>query len=110
MTCKIIPFPGVYAQRKPMQDETLTARLDLYREDLLAEGIDPQTIQSHAELEALLQGLDADIEATLERLPANAPERQVLAALDQFLEDGDAEAAKHALDIAGNRAQIKSVE
>lgn len=106
----VIPFPGTPVAPEPPVDEVLQRRLDLYREDLLAEGVDPATIRTHDQLDALLSQLDADIEAALERLPDHAPERQVLAALDQFLEDGDAEAARHALDVAGNRAQIKPVE
>jgi len=111
MSCKIIPFPGSREPLSPLQDKILMARLCLHRDDLLVEGIDPRTIRSHEELEALLQRIAANVEATLEGLPDDAPEsRTLMAVSDAYSEDADTEAARQALGIVGDRVRTKGVE
>lgn len=78
--------------------------------ELLADlAIDPARVTSIAQLEAILADVEAKAAQAEMRLKPHSPEAEIMAALDGFCEDGDAEAAHKRLEAAERRGKLRSV-
>jgi len=104
---KVIPFPVTRIQ--PRQRLEFTLALECSRDYLESYDVDPATIRSLAELDALLERLDAETDARVRALPSNDPVRMICEALDRWMQDRDDQAFERTIAVAGRRNRLQVV-
>lgn len=102
----VIKFPGTFDTQDEMDFQK---QLDDYRAILSDLDIDPTTVRSKAQLDALLAKADGEAEKMLAGLPPNHPLKQVMDSIDGYIEHREEARARKDLDVALNRAGMRLV-
>lgn len=102
----VIKFPGTFDTQEEVDFQK---QLDDYRAILSDLDIDPTTVRSEAQLDALLAKADGEAEKMLAGLPPNHPLKQVMDSIDGYMEHRDEARARKDLDVALNRAGMRPV-
>lgn len=100
----IIKFPGTF---DPQDAVDFQKQLDDYRAVLSDLDIDPTTVRSKAQLDAILANADEKVERMLAGLPPNHPLNQVKGSIEGYMEHRDEARARKDLEVALNRAGMR---
>ncbi|MBZ0071167.1 MAG: hypothetical protein K8I04_05525 [Gammaproteobacteria bacterium] len=100
----IIKFPGEF---DPQDKVDIQKQLEDYRAILSYLDIDPTTVRSKAQLDALLANADEEAKKMLAGLPPNHPLNQVNDSIEGYMQHRDEARARKDLEVALNRASMR---